>query len=111
MNNDFSSIEHLVEFGMSMAVAQQMISTMNHAIGNMAVPGAGAPIVNHKEYYVVIDNAQAGPFTEEQFAQLIADGRVNGSTLMWHRGMTAWKCVQDVPEANKWVVLNGGVAK
>ena len=39
--NSFSTIDHLVEFGMGMAIAQQMVSTMNHCIGNMQIPGTG----------------------------------------------------------------------
>lgn len=106
MNNDFSSIEQLMELGMSMAVAQQMTATMNHAIGNMAVPGVGNAMTSRKEYYVVIDNAQAGPLTEEMFAQLVNEGKISDTTLMWYRGLPSWKFVKDVPEAYKWIVLS-----
>lgn len=106
MNNDFSSIERLMEFGMSLAVAQQMVETMNHAIGNMAVPGAGAPIAQQREYFVAVDGAQAGPLSEAELSQLIAAGRVNKDTLIWYRGLTAWKRVYDVPEALKLVLLS-----
>jgi hypothetical protein len=106
MNNDFSSIERLMEFGMSIAVAQQMVATMNHAVGNMAVPGAGAPIQQSVEYYVVVDGAQAGPLSEEEFRLLIERGAVTGESLIWHRGLTAWKQAKNVPEANKWILLS-----
>ena len=106
MNNDFGSIDRLLEFGMSLAVAQQMVSTMNHAIGNMAVPGAGAPIKQSVEYYTVVDGAQAGPLTEEQFCKLIEQGTVTAESLVWHRGLTAWKQVKDVPETYKLILLS-----
>ena len=38
--SNFFSINNLVEFGMGMAIAQQMVQTMNHTIGNMNVPGS-----------------------------------------------------------------------
>ena len=41
MDNNFNSIDRLVEFGMGMAVAQQMVNTMNYAMSNMKVPGVG----------------------------------------------------------------------
>ena len=41
MDNNFNSIERLMEFGMGMAVAQQMVNTMNYAMTNMNVPGVG----------------------------------------------------------------------
>lgn len=111
MNNDFGSIDRLLEFGMSLAVAQQMVATMNHAIGNMAVPGAGTPIKAAAiEYYTVVDGAQAGPLTEEQFCELIKQGVVTAESLIWHRGLAAWKQVKDVPEAHKWILLSN-VAK
>lgn len=106
MNNDFSSIERLMEFGMSLAVAQQMIATMNHAMGNMNVPGAGAPIAQQREYFVVVDGAQAGPLSEAELHQLIDSGRIQEDTLVWHRGLTTWKRISDVPEALKLVLLS-----
>jgi hypothetical protein len=107
MTNDFSSIERLMEFGMSLAVAQQMVATMNHAIGNMAVPGAGAPIPSPNiEYFAVVDGAQAGPLSEDELRTLIERGAVTSDSLIWHRGLTAWKQAKDVPMANKWILLS-----
>ena len=106
MNNDFGSIERLMEFGMSIAVAQQMVATMNHAIGNMAVPGAGIPIKQSVEYYAVVDGVQAGPLSEDELRTLIERSAVNGESLIWHRGLTAWKQAKNVPEVNKWILLS-----
>ena len=70
MDSKFSTLEGLMEFGMSMAIAQQMISTMNHCINNMAVPGVTlnkpVPPIN---YYAVINNQQVGPLSEYLPAQ------------------------------------------
>lgn len=91
---------------MSLAVAQQMVATMNHAIGNMAVPGAGAPIQQSVEYYAVVDGTQAGPLSEEELRALIERGTINAESLVWHRGLTAWKQAKNVPEVNKWILLS-----
>lgn len=40
---NFDSIDHLVEFGLGVVVAKQMISTMNQAIAGMATPVQGIP--------------------------------------------------------------------
>lgn len=106
MENDFSSLERLMEFGMSMAVAQQMIATMNHSINNMTVPGAGLPIAQSLEYYVVIDGAQAGPLTEENLQQLAQNGKLTANSLMWHRGLSGWRRAAEIPVANKWILLS-----
>ncbi len=111
MKNDFSSMERLMELGMSMAVAQQMTATMNHAIANMSTSGAGAPIPNQVEYFVVVNGAQAGPLSENELKQLVDSKQVTADSLIWHRGLTAWKMVKEVPEANKWIVLSDAAQK
>ena len=58
--NSFSTIDHLVEFGMGMAIAQQMVSTMNHCIGNMQIAGTGNNLNQGKSpvlYHVLVNNA------------------------------------------------------
>ena len=111
MKNDFSSMERLMELGMSMAVAQQMTATMNHAIANMSTPGSGAPIRSQVEYFVVVDGAQAGPLSESELKQLIDSKKVTSDSLIWYRGLSAWKMVKDVPEANKWILLSSAIRK
>lgn len=39
-DNSFYSIDRLVEFGMGMAMAQQMVRVMNETMQTMYVPGA-----------------------------------------------------------------------
>jgi hypothetical protein len=70
MNDDsFFSINRLVEFGMGMAVAQQMVNTMNSAMTNMHVPGSMNPmqIAAPQFYYVMIEGNQAGPFRNKNY--------------------------------------------
>ncbi len=108
MDNSFDSIERLMEFGMSMAVAQQMISTMNHTMNNMHVPGAGNSFIppQSQQFYAVIDGAQVGPFTEEEVSRLVAAKKIMPDTLMWKPGATAWGTAQTMPEINKHILLN-----
>jgi hypothetical protein len=75
MNDDnFFSINRLVEFGMGMAVAQQMVNTMNSAIANMHVPGSMNPIQTSPQFYfAMIEGSQMGPFSEQELSRLIAD--------------------------------------
>lgn len=104
--NSFDSLDKLMELGLSMVVAQQMMGTMNHALNQMQTPGAGQPMQSHKQtFYAVIDSAQAGPFSEEEIGQLVAAGRLTGDTLVWNAGMPAWVYACEVPAVNKWIVL------
>ncbi len=109
MNDEsFSSIDRLMEFGMSMAVAQQMIRTMNHAMNNMQAPGAGNSFIapQPQQYYAVIDGAQVGPMTEEEVSLLIKAKKITEETLVWKPGATAWRVARTMPEINKHLLLN-----
>jgi hypothetical protein len=58
MNEDrFFSINRLVELGMSLAVAQQMVQIMNNAMTNMHVPSAMNPMQSGPQqfYYEMIE--------------------------------------------------------
>ena len=106
MKNDFSSIDKLVEFGLGLGVANQMINTMNTAIEKMKVPGANSYAQQQDfRYFVVIDQAQAGPFTEEEVVQLIKSGKVTSETLVWRHGLNAWTMAENLPETNRLLLL------
>jgi len=106
-NNSFYSIDRLVEFGMSLAVAQQMTQTMNQAMKDMYVPGAmnqmQAPLP--KAYHAVIDGQQAGPFNEQEMMRLIGDHRITKETLVWTPGMPSWQPIEKVPQVLRLVAL------
>ena len=83
--NDFSSIDRLIEFGLSIAVAQQMMNTVNTCIHQMTIPGTGnsMPVPN---YYVVIEGKQVGPLSRHALQDMI------------RQGMSAWKLLKEVSE-------------
>ena len=108
MNDDnFYSINRLVEFGMSMAVAQQMVKSMNHAIVDMHVAGAMSPIQTSapKIYYAMIDGRSLGPLTEQELSRLIVDGKVVKETYVWKPGMLKWDIVENVADVLRLVAL------
>lgn len=107
-DNSFSSIDRLVEFGMSMAVAQQMISTMNHSIAEMRVPGVENSMTSsHPNYYFVIEGcAQVGPCNATELAEYIKRGALTTSTLVWRCGLNGWLQARDVPDVYKLFLLN-----
>jgi hypothetical protein len=110
MNKDdnFNSIERLMEFGMSMAVAQQMIQTMNHAIQNVVTPQfnqVNVPLPKHVQVYALVNDIPQGPFTEQEFIGHILANRVNKETLIWIHGMSGWMQAQQVQEVSKLFAL------
>lgn len=39
-------------------------------------------------WHYVEQGQQAGPINEDQFAELVRNGRITGETLVWRDGMT-----------------------
>jgi hypothetical protein len=108
MNDDsFFSINRLVEFGMGLTVAQQMVKTMNDAMNNMHVPGPMNPIQTTQPqfYYVMIEGNQAGPFSEQELSRLISEKKVVKETYIWKPGLPKWEIAEKLPEILKLVAL------
>ncbi len=108
MENSFNSIDRLVEFGLGIGIAQQMIRTMNHAMANMSVAGVGNAFASPEAllFYAVVDNIQIGPLSENEITELIKNKSIYRNTLMWKVGTSAWKIAESIPEINKLILLN-----
>lgn len=117
-NNSFFSIDRLVEFGMSMAMAQQMVQMMNQTMQNMYIPGTMNPMQQAQPpqsasvpqplpliYYAIIDNNSVGPLSETEVLKLIASKQITKDTYVWKPGMSEWQTVERTPEVLKLVLL------
>lgn len=107
--NSFSTIDHLVEFGMGIAIAQQMVSTMNHCIGNMRIPGTGNTLTQGKTvtlYHVLVNDTVAGGFSEEELVTLAKAKSLTSESMVWKPGMSGWMQAKNVPEVQKIILLN-----
>lgn len=107
-DDNFFSINRLVEFGMGMAVAQQMVKTMNESMTNMYVPGAMNQMEKAKEkfFYAIIEGNQAGPFSEQEMARLILEKKVSKETYIWMPSLSNWQMAEQIPEVLKLVALS-----
>lgn len=92
---------------MGMAVAQQMVRSMNDAMAQMHVPGAINPMPTPSGlfYYAVLDGSTAGPFSEQEVSRLIAQHKVGMGTYMWRPGFTKWEKAGNVPDILRLVAL------
>lgn len=109
MNNDnFFSIDRLVEFGLGVGIAQQMVNSMNQALRNAPMPGAMGPaghVALPASYFFILDGKQAGPFSADQVPQLIGNGQVTRSTYAWRPGLAQWEAVENLPDVLRIVAL------
>jgi hypothetical protein len=109
--NNFYSVDRLLEFGMSMAIAQQMVKSMNDMMANMHIPGS----INHLRpfeqnnpntiFYAIIDGKQEGPFSETEFARLITSKKVVKETYVWKPGMIDWQLAEKIPSVLQLVAI------
>ena len=105
--NNFYSIDKLVEFGMGIAIANQMASSMNQALGQIQIPGAGTamPTTANTVYYVVLDEKQSGPYSLTELSRLIADKKIVKETYIWKPGMKQWDLAENISEVLALVAL------
>lgn len=106
-DNSFYSINRLVEFGMGIAMAQQMIQVMNQSMKQMYVPGSMQTIhiLQSQTLYVAINGQSIGPLTESDFARMVTKKEVTKDTLGWMPGMLAWQRIEQIPAMLKIVAL------
>jgi len=109
-DSNFFSVDRLVEFGMGMAMAQQMVNMMNQSMQQMYVPGSIQSMPQPKPqqpqiFYVGIEGKQVGPLNQSELITLINNHRVNKDTLAWVPGMSEWKPIEQVPEILKIIAL------
>ena len=106
-DSNFFSMDRLVEFGMGLTVAQQMIKTMNESMTTMHIPGAMNSMEKPQQnfFYVMIEGKQAGPFSEKELARLISEKKVVKETYVWLPSLPSWKMAEQIPEVLKLVAL------
>lgn len=105
--NSFSSIDSLMQFGMGLAVANQMVGMMNQTMASMQTAGVDRPFTQGIEQcYVLINKAIAGPFSEQELGTLAHIKTLTPDTLVWKRGMPGWMQAKNVSWAQKVILLN-----
>lgn len=107
MNEEcFFSLDRLVEFGLGVNIAGQMIRMMNESLSQMYVPGADRPVNRQPDmYYAIIDNHQAGSFSECELSKMASENKISSTTYIWKPGMAAWKMASEIPEVLRIVAL------
>lgn len=106
-NQSFFSIDRLVEFGLGMGIAKQMVGVMNQYMQQMYVPGSiqSMPKPMSNIYYVAIEGQQVGPLNDGDLSLLISQKRIDKDTLAWVPGMPAWKPIEQIPDILRVVAL------
>ena len=109
-DSHFFSIDRLIEFGMGMAIAQQMVESMNNAFQNMSTPGVDAmnqskAALNDQFYYAMIKDKQVGPLSSKDLCDLINKKEIVSETYLWNPSFTGWKMADQIPEIVRLVAM------
>lgn len=106
IDDDFSSINRLVEFGLGVAVAKQMTNSMNQALSNIHIAGVHTvQLENQHHYHVILDGKTAGPFSAQELSRLINDNKVTKDSYVWRPGMSNWQTAENLPDVLRLVAL------
>lgn len=76
------------------AIGQNIAGTMNNAMQGTPVP----PPMPSVTYYVAVNGQSAGPYDRVILAQMVQNGTLNQSTLVWTQGMAEWAQAGTVAE-------------
>lgn len=107
-DSDFFSVDKLVEFGLGLAISQQMVASMSYTLTNSVIPGSSnvlSPNLSPELFYFAPENQVMGPFAAKETLDLIQQGKINKDTLAWKPGNPAWKKIEEMPEVLKYIAL------
>jgi hypothetical protein len=105
-DNNFFSIDRLVEFGLGVTVARQMTDSMNHALRNTHIPGLQTDRIEPAQHYhVILDGKPAGPCSAQDLSRLLNEGKINKDSYVWRPGMSTWQTAENVPDVLRLVAL------
>lgn len=77
------------------SVAGQMINTN---------PVAPPPVPSETQWFVYVNGQQLGGQTMAHISAMMAQGSINGNTLVWKPGMANWAPLSSVPELSGLIV-------
>ena len=92
--------------GMGFMMSNQMgglFNTPQQSSGQASpanAPSAGGPppLPTAIQYFVALNNQQAGPFDQSALQGMISRGELQRDTLVWFQGMAQWTPASSVPE-------------
>lgn len=72
------------------AMGGQMASMMQQMGGQMQQSMNTPPPMQVVQYYLAVNGQQSGPFELLQLSQLVQQGTMKASTLVWRKGLAQW---------------------
>jgi len=87
--------------GMGMGLGFAMAGRLAQSAGGGGAAAMPPPLPTATAWHVAFNGQSQGPFTSEQLAQGIAQGKVAPNTLVWSAGQSGWSPAGEVPQLAK----------
>jgi len=91
--------------GMGFVMAQQMGQTMagtGGAVQPAAQPvAAPPPVPTAVQFFVFLNQQQAGPFAKQALSNLVEGGQLTRDTLVWKQGMANWQAAGEISDLDE----------
>lgn len=100
-NNPSGAAAEGISLGIGFAMANKMAQSMGTTVAPVP-PSDPPPVSQDKEYFVVVDGAQTGPFKVDRLRQQIEGGELLRESLVWSAGMDDWTPAGQVSELLAW---------
>ena len=88
------------------AMGGQMANMMQQMGGQMQQSVNMPPPMPVAQYYLVVNGQQCGPFELQQLSQLIQQGTMSTTTLVWRKGLSQWIEAGSIEELAKLFVAD-----
>jgi len=91
-----------VGMGMGFGMGNQMGNMFqNNQFSGNQNPNTPPPPPQPTQYFIAVNGAQTGPFTEQVMAQMAQQGSLKKDSMIWKNGMAAWATAEQVSEIAK----------
>lgn len=87
-----------VGMGVGFGMGNMMTNMMNQSGFNQQQNNSVPPPPPIVQFHVVVNGAQAGPFTLEQLQLMATNGQLTKQSLVWKAGMANWAAAEAQPE-------------
>ena len=89
--------------GLRDQAVEEMGDTAAEQVAHLAKRHVAPPPLPKKlvQWYYAVDDESQGPVTEDELIQLLSEGTVKMSSLVWNKTMSEWSKASDTPLANK----------
>lgn len=86
-----------MDMGMGFAVANKMADRLNASPSSTSSSQqTPPPVPQATEWHIAINGKAEGPFTQAQLPQMIKQGTLSETSLVWKNGMSDWKAANQV---------------